>query len=323
MTFAATYMRLIVLTLLAAAITTMLGSAPSFAQSSGRVVAIVNDQVISEYDVNQRVKMNATLGSASGSKRQQRKLALSQLVDNILKRQEAKRLNLGVTEAEVENNYKGMATRAGVSQDVWAARLRKGGVLVKTIKKEVESSMSWRRVVRARFGQRIQVENADIDREYQKILQNPPKTQRLYVLRRILLPLAKTAPQALLNTRLGEGQRIIKRFKGCGQIKKATSGIFNVKILGAQTVPREAIPTQLRTVLDKVGPGRAVGPGPSPQGIVIIAYCNRKTIEAPVITREEVERQLQFRKFDRIGQQFLADLKRDAIIEYKDLGLRS
>lgn len=323
MTFLVKYVRLVLFSLLVGATTTMVGAVPSFAQGSGRLVAIVNDEAISEYDLGQRVKMNKTLGSAGGSKQQQRQLALSQLIDNILKRQEATRLNLGVAEAEVEESYKGMATRAGISQEAWAARLKKNGVVIKTIKKEVESSLSWRRVVRARFGQRIQVENADVDREYQKILQNPPKSQTRYVLRRILLPLQKNAPAALLNTRLGEGQRIIKRFKGCGQIKKAISGIFNVRILRAQTVPREAIPNDLRKVLDRVGPGRAVGPGPSPQGVVVIAYCNRKKIEAPVITREAVEQQLLFRKFDRIGQQFLTDLKRDAIIEYKDLGLRS
>lgn len=319
MTFKVTYMRLI----LAAVVLAMVGPAPVWAQGSGRLVAIVNDEAISEFDLNQRVKMNRTLNNTKGSAQQLRQAALSQLVDNLLKRQEAKRLNLGVTTAEVDQSYESMASRAGVSQQAWATRLKKGGITIKTIKQEVESSLSWRRVVRARFGRRIQVLNEDVEREYQRALANPRKSQKFYILRRILLPLEKGAPQELMRTRLTEAQRIINRFKGCGRIKKAVSGIFNVKVLGAQTVPREGVPGPLRKVLDRAGPGKAVGPGPSPQGVVIIAYCNRKTVEAEPINREEVEKQLLYRKVGRIGEQFLTDLRRDAIIEYKELGLRS
>ncbi len=323
MTFLVANVRRLWLVLLITVVVTAAGSAPSFAQGSGRLVAVVNDEAISEFDLVQRVKMNITLNGSQGSKQRQRQAALAELVENILKLQEAKRLNLGVSAAEVEESYKGMAARAGVSQEAWAQRLRKGGVAVKTIEKEIEASLSWRRVVRARFGQRIQVENTDIDREYQKALQNPPKSQNFYVLRRILLPLEKNAPQAQLNMRLGEGQRIVQRFKGCGQIKKATSGIFNVRILGSQSVPRANIPPDLLKVLDRAGPGRAVGPGPSPQGVMLIAYCGQKKVEAPVITREAVEQRLLLTKVGRIGHKFLSDLKRDAVIVYKDLGLRS
>lgn len=323
MTSKVTYMRLILIVLLIAAVAALGRPTPLLAQGTGRLVAIVNDEAISAFDLDQRIKMNRTLNNTKGSAQQQRQAALSQLIDNILKRQEATRLNLGVTAADVDQSYDSMASRAGVSQQVWATRLKKGGIVVKTIKQEVESSLSWRRVVRVRFGRRIQVENADVDREYRRALQNPRKSQKFYVLRRILLPLEKGAPQELLRTRLADAQRIIGRFRGCGRIRKAISGIFNVKILGTQTVPREGVPGPLRKVLDRAGPGKAVGPGNSPQGVIIIAFCDRKTVEAEQITREAVEQRLLYRKFDRIGQQFLSDLKRDSIIEYKDLGLRS
>ena len=315
--------RFICLVALTSALLTAYILEPARAQSTGRLVAIVNDEAISEYDLDQRVRMNKTLNGVKGAPQKLKQLALSELIDNILKVQEAKRLNLGVTEAEIEENYKSMSSRAGVTQDAWAARLKSGGVTVDTIKREIGASVSWRRVVRSRFGRRIQVENADVDREYERVLKNPRKGQTFYILQQILLPVERNAAQGLVNTRAGEARRIMQAFKGCARIKKATSGIFNVRVLAAQTVPREAIPAQQRAALEQAGPGKVIGPGRSGDGIVVLAFCGRKKVDAPQITREEVETQLLYRKFDRIGAQFLADLKRDAVIEYKDLGLRS
>ena len=298
-------------------------SAPAWSQGSGRLIAVVNDQAITQYDVDQRVNMNTTLNNTRGTKQQLRKAALSELINNILKRQEAKRLNLAVTPEQVNESYEGMAKRAGVTQEAWKTRLRKGGVSVKTIKQEVDASLSWRRVVQLRFGRRIQVENSDVDREYQRVLQNPRQSQKFYVLRRIVLPVKWNQPQIMINSRVSDGRKIVSAVKGCGRIRNATKGVFDVKILGVQNVPKEALPKELRRALDQVGPGRAVGPAKGPEGFIIFVYCNQKTIEAPEITREQVETQLRYRKFDRIGAQFLADLKRDAIIEYKTDDLRA
>jgi peptidyl-prolyl cis-trans isomerase SurA len=308
-----------------AVIALMIAVAPhqAVAQSSGRLVAIVNDEPISEYDVDQRVRFNKTLRGARGSTTDLRRQALRELIDNALRRQEATRFELGVSDAEVEQSYQGMATRAGVTTAAWEARLREGGIDVSTVKEEVSSSMSWRRVVNMRFGRRIQVETEDVDREFQRVQQNPGQTRYVYVIQRILLPLDNTANTALRNTRLQEAHQIMGRINGCGSVTSATSGVFNTRTLGRQNIPAEAMPAELKRALDQAGIGKPVGPGPTPEGVMIFVYCNRETIEAPVITREQVEEELLYQRFDRIGEQFMRDLRRDAIIEYRDPDLAS
>lgn len=299
-----------------------LWAGPSVAQGPGRLIAIVNDQAISEYDLDQRVRLNATLNGVNGSLAQQRRAALDDLISNILKRQEAKRLGLGVTTEQIEKSYQGMAERAGVSQAAWSARLKKGGVAIKTVKQEIDASLSWRRVVRARFGRRIQVENADVDREYKRALKQPRKSEYLYVIRRILLPLKQNANNIQLSIASENARQIVARFNGCGRIRHAVDGI-QARIQAAQSIPRSQAPADLRQALDQAGPGKAIGPGRGPDGVFVIAYCEAKKVEEPPVTRETIEQQLLYRKFDRIGSQLLSDLKRDAIIEYKTADLRS
>ncbi len=294
-----------------------------WAQGSGRLMAIVNDEAITEYDLDQRVRMNKTLNGATGSKRKLRQAALGELIDNILKRQEAKRLKLNVTAADIDQSYQRMSDRAGVTKNAWALRLKSGGVTIKTIKQEIDASLSWRRVVQTRFGRRIQVENTDVDREYQKALGVPRKSQSFYVIRRLVLPLKTTASEIQVSITADKAKQILAKFRGCGRIKQAIAGMGRVKIDAAQTIPVSEAPNELRQALNKVGPGKAIGPGRTKEGVFIIGYCELKRVQAEEITREAVEQRLLYRKFDRIGSQFLGDLKRDAVIEYKDAELRS
>ncbi len=309
--------------LMAAVIAVLLMPVSASAQGSGRLVAIVNDQAISEYDLDQRVRMNKTLNGTQGSLKKLRQAALSELIDNTLKRQEAKRLKQAVTEKEIDSSYQRMSERAGVTKEAWELRLRSGGVEIKTIKQEISASLSWRRVVQARFGRRIQVENADVDREHQRALGTPRETQRFYVIRRIVLPLKRDASEIQVSITADKAKALLEGFRGCGRIKQAVAGLGRVKIDKPQTIPVAEAPADLRQALNKAGPGRAIGPGRTAEGVFVIAYCELKKVETQAVTREEVEQRLLYRKFDRIGSQFLGDLKRDAIIEYKAADLRS
>lgn len=308
---------------IAAAIIAVMAPQDLRAQGSGKLVAIVNDEAITEYDLDQRVRMNKTLNGVKGSARQLRQAALTELIDNILKRQEANRLKLNVTEADIDSSYQRMSDRAGVSKEAWALRLKTGGVTIKTIKQEIDASLSWRRVVQTRFGRRIQVENAAVDREYQRALDAPRQSQRFYVIRRLVLPLKPSASEIQVSITADKARQLLTKFRGCGRIKQAIAGMGRVKIDKAQTIPVSEAPADLRQALNKVGPGKAIGPGRTKEGVFIIGYCELKKIEAQAVTREAIEQRLLFRKFDRIGAQFLGNLKQDAIIEYKAPELRS
>lgn len=309
--------------LVAAVIMSVSVSQQAWAQGSGRLIAVVNDEAITEYDLDQRVRLNKTLNGVQGSSRKLRQAALTELIDNILKRQEAKRLKLGVTAAEIDASYQRMSERAGVTKEAWALRLKSGGVTIKTIKQEIDASLSWRRVVQTRFGRRIQVENTDIDREYQKALGAPKKSQRFYVIRRLILPLKPDASEIQVSITADKAKQLMAKFRGCGRIKQAIAGLGRVKIDRPQTIPVSEAPSDLRQALNKVGPGKAIGPGRTKDGVFIIGYCELKRVEEQEVTREAVEQRLLYRKFDRIGAQFLGDLKRDAVIEYKADELRS
>src|SRR6187200_1086678 len=94
----------------AAAIVVATGSAPSAAQQlSTGVAAIVNDYVIAEYDLNQRVVLSANLQMMIGMAPQTRADVLTALEDEVLILQEAARLKISVARDEVETEMQNFA----------------------------------------------------------------------------------------------------------------------------------------------------------------------------------------------------------------------
>ncbi|MGH6618207.1 MAG: SurA N-terminal domain-containing protein, partial [Alphaproteobacteria bacterium] len=78
--------------------------AAALAQGVMRIAAVVNDDVISAYDLNQRVRMVMITGRIPDTPENKRRLAeqvLRNMIDEQLQLQEAKRLNISVSDEDV------------------------------------------------------------------------------------------------------------------------------------------------------------------------------------------------------------------------------
>jgi len=137
----------------------------------------------------------------------------------------------------------------------------------------------------------------------------------------IVLPVEKSDPsmqQQLLYARAVEAETIKQRFKGCGNPRAATEGVYNTVIKKPMEVDASKIPPQLKQVLDKAGPGRLVGPSLQGDGVQLIALCGRKNFAPPPPSRQAIESMLENKKFEGFEQRYMRDFRRTAFIDYKD-----
>jgi peptidyl-prolyl cis-trans isomerase SurA len=135
--------------------------APTLAQEAGFSPAVfVNGRVISQYEVRQRVLFMSLLrqpGDISA-------LAVSTLIDDALRRDAAKKLEVAVSAAEVKAGMAEFASRANLPLEEFVKALAKGGVEPETLRDFVEAGLLWRGVIRARFAETTKVTDAQIDR---------------------------------------------------------------------------------------------------------------------------------------------------------------
>lgn len=297
--------------------------ATGLAQSNEhRLLVVVSDQPITNFDVTQRMRLNQALGYARGSEAQQRKEALEELIDDVIKSAQAKKLNLDPSDAQIDQAIEKMAKNMGTTAQGLAGTLSGKGVSMSTLRQYVKASIAFNWIATKQYDIKVDVDQAEIDRRLSAFSSDPQfKPVAVYEVQEISLPVEKMDEpmlSQLLYARAVEAQQIMERYKGCDSAKAAAEGVFNVKISQVVQAPADQIPQDMKSALEKAGPGKLLGPMRGPEGIQMIGFCGRRTIEPPKPTREMVENLLRNEKYRRATQRVLRELRRSAFIDYKD-----
>jgi peptidyl-prolyl cis-trans isomerase SurA len=293
--------------------------------ASQRLVVVVNDHPITDYDIDQRFRLKQALGASGGSEAEQRKAALQELIDDVIKQAEAKRNKIVPNDTQISEAIERMAKNIGSTPAALSQTLESKGVSMTALKQYVAATLAFNWIASQQYNVKVEVDSAEVDRRLASIEADPRfEPVSVYELQEISLPVeamgAAASPQ-LFQARAIEAQQFMQRFESCGTTKEAAKGIFNVKITNTVQVAAKDLPEDMRKALDGVGSGNLLGPMRGPEGIQIVAYCGRKTLEPPKPTREQVESLLRNEKHDMASQRILRDLRRSAYIDYKDPSL--
>lgn len=120
----------------------------------------VNDTVISNYEVSQRILFLQLL-RAPGDPEEE---AIKALIEDKLRNAEAKRLDMTLTAETVLAGMTEFASRANLTAEQFIEALGQAGVSAETFRDFVSAGLIWRDVVRAKFAGKVMISEAEIDR---------------------------------------------------------------------------------------------------------------------------------------------------------------
>jgi peptidyl-prolyl cis-trans isomerase SurA len=130
------------------------------------IAAIVNDEVISKFDVDQRVNLflvtsgiERTPQNIDGLRRQ----VLRSLIQEKLQLQEARDSEIDVSRTEINAAMQDMAAGSNRSLDEVEKFLKENNVHIRTMEDQIEAELAWNRFVRGRFGGQISIGELEID----------------------------------------------------------------------------------------------------------------------------------------------------------------
>jgi len=135
-------------------------------QNVQRIAAIVNDEVISGYDVEQRIGLviaTTNLQDSPEVRRRLRNQVLRTLVDERLQVQEAKRFEIRVTEADRRRAYEFIATQNNVRPNQVDGFLASLGVPRKALETQLEAEIAWSKLVRRRLAPNVRIGDDEVD----------------------------------------------------------------------------------------------------------------------------------------------------------------
>ncbi|MGE3251558.1 MAG: peptidylprolyl isomerase [Hyphomonadaceae bacterium] len=167
---------------------------PAYAQMSEGVAAIVNDDIISTYDVRQRALLIlASNGVQPTQENQQRARAqaLRDLVDERLQIQEARQFEIRITADAIDNTLAGIARQNNMTADQFVSQLNASGINPMTLRRQIEADTAWRRLMNGLYGSRVRISDARVRDMQARIIESATRTQ--YQSSEIFLPASNPA----------------------------------------------------------------------------------------------------------------------------------
>lgn len=179
-------------------------SAAARAQIGESVAVVVNDDVISTYDLRQRMRLLAFSSGLQLSDKNAAEVsreAMRSLVDERLQMQEIvgteskqKSFRVQPTPKEVDEEIAGLAKQFGSTVPQLMASLNAVGVQPKTLRDEVSAQAAWRRYVQARYSDSIHVGDDQVNATLERMAASAAKPQ--YLVSEIFLDASKLGGQA-------------------------------------------------------------------------------------------------------------------------------
>ena len=123
---------------------------------------LVNDEPISDYDIDQRERFLAITTQQQPSPAL-KKQAADMLIDERLQFQEGRKVSIAPVEEGVAAILTDMAQKNNLNVEGLATALGKAGVNIKTLKDRIRAQLVWQETVKKKFRHEVQINEADID----------------------------------------------------------------------------------------------------------------------------------------------------------------
>jgi len=143
------------------------GLPPAMAQQDlQRIAAVVNDDIISMFDLNARTQFALTSSGAPDNPENRKRFqqqVLKGLIDERLQKQEANKQNIKVTEQEIKRALADIEKQNNMPVGGLDAYLERSKVPRSTLIQQVEASISWQRLVTRRLRPKVEIGDDEVD----------------------------------------------------------------------------------------------------------------------------------------------------------------
>jgi peptidyl-prolyl cis-trans isomerase SurA len=296
----------------AAVLVSMACATPSQAQS---VAVMVNGDPITNYDIEQRSKLNF-LTTHKPADRQQ---VLNELIDEKLKIKEAKKYGVDPSASDIDQAFASMAARMRVPPEQLVKSLESQGVRPDTLKARIKADMVWTSLVRGRYKESLQVGEKDVAAAVQagggEDKQEGDAFE--YKMQPIVLVVPRGSAPAVIEGRQKEAEALRNRVQSCAEANALFKSMPNAAIRDIVVKTSADIPEVLREVLDKTPIGHLTAPEITKQGVEMVALCARTATTIDTPKKREIRDKMYAEKYTAKSNWYLQEIRKAAMIEYR------
>ncbi|WP_309603002.1 peptidylprolyl isomerase, partial [Sphingomonas sp.] len=244
-----------------------------------KATAIINGEVITQTDVDQRL---ALLAIANGGQipaneiDRLRQQVLRNLIDETLQIQAATAAEIKVSDADIDRTIVRVAGNVKQTPEQMGDYLKSRGSSIRSIRRQILGEMSWRRLQSAKIESGINVGDDEVKSVIDR-MEASKGTEEYKVSEIFLSANATTQPQAMANaTQIIDALRKGGSFVGYArQYSEASTGAVGGDL---GWVRPEQLPDPIAAVVRSLQPGQVSSPVSVPGGVSIIALQDTRKV---------------------------------------------
>lgn len=267
--------------LLAALVILVAGTVSASAQTTlMRIAAVVNDDMVSVYDLETRLRMvliTAGIPDTEENRQRETPAVLRQLITETIQVQEARRLNLDVTTEEIRSAVREIERRNGMPEGGLIRELRQQGVDLSTYLQQLRANIAWGKVLRTQLAPQIRVSDEEVEAVQQRLQEQGDLLR--YSLSEIFLPVDSAAQDEpvrrtaeRLMTQIERGVEFGSLARQFSQSSTAATGGDMGELFLSQVDPA------LRPAVEQMRSGQAMGPIRTVSGYYILFLRARRSL---------------------------------------------
>ncbi len=256
-------------------LTALMGVIPwvASAQEVQRIAAVVNDEVISIYDLSQRIQLVLSSSNVEPTQEQQRRIApniLRRLIDERLRVQEAERQNVRVTDRDMEQAIAQLEQNNNIPPGQFDRFIAESGLSRGAVEQQVRAQLIWEKFLARRVQPTVEIGDEEIDTVLTRI--SSTRGQRETRVAEIRLPIDDPAETAEIRELAENLVRQIREGASFGRVANQFSQSASAASGGdiGWIQPGQLDP-ELDEILTKLSPGQLAGPIETQDGFLILA----------------------------------------------------
>jgi peptidyl-prolyl cis-trans isomerase SurA len=290
------------------------------------IVALVNDEVITRRELNNRMKIAFHATKLPDKAETRAKLTpqlLQIMIDERLQRQEAKKLEIKMTDTEAARARSELEKQNNVPTGKLDDYIAKQGLDKDAILAQVESQILWTKVIYKKIRPQIKLSDQEVKDAVEKAKVQIAKGVTEMELAEIVLPVANKDEEQNVQQLAAKLFEELSNGADFASVAKefSTSSTSDTKGVIGWLALEDLEPT-LRQALDGLEVGKITLPVRSPRGYLILKVLNKKEKASSTASQAEANPDegrirdfLTLRKMELEARRYIASLRDKAYIE--------
>jgi peptidyl-prolyl cis-trans isomerase SurA len=263
----------------------------------------VNGVVITDTQISQRLRLFKLEGRSGG------KAAEKELIDEALMLQEAKRLNIAVSEQAVDDALLTVARNIKVSRDKLMEILQQGGVNPDTLRDRLRAAIAWSKVSEQAITPRVQISDLELDKEAEAKLSVDSNYD--YILKEILF-VGKGS-----SARTAQANQYKKSFAGCDTAVQLSLSYTDAAVLDMGRRHATQLPDAIAKELAKLNVGGITKPRVVENGVSMLAVCSKSEARDVTFVKDNLRQSAGNDALKAETDNYLKELRDKAKIIYE------